>query len=137
MVQKIYFYIESIKFFFLKEKYIRSIQNDINYNFVSNKEENSKTKLRSIINAYKYDDNFSKKYFEWRLFQHDSPLTFFAYDNSFKNVVTFSIGLRGHIPFLRIISVIKDSEETLEGLLKSTEIFASKIGNTCYFIFHY
>ena len=69
---------------------------------------------------------FFKKYFEWRLFQHDSPLTFFAYDNSFKNVVTFSIGLRGHIPFLRIVSVIKDNEETFEGLLKSTEIFASK-----------
>lgn len=126
--RKFIFTLNPLKFFFLKEKYIRSIQNDINYNFVSNKEENSKTKLRSIINAYKYDDNFSKKYFEWRLFQHNSPLTFFAYDNSFKNVVTFSIGLRGHIPFLRIISVIKDSEETFEGLLKSTEIFASKIG---------
>jgi hypothetical protein len=126
--RKFIFPLNPLRFFFLKERFVKFVQNEMNFNFINNKDKNSKTQIQSIINSYKYDYDFSKKFFEWRFFQPDSPLTFFAYDDSFKNVVTFSIGLRGLIPFLRIMSVIKDDDETLIDLLKSIERFACKIG---------
>ena len=126
--RKFIFPCNPLRFFFLKDQFIKSVQNEMKFNFISNKDKNSKTQIRSVINSYKYDDDFSEKFFEWRLFQSDSPLTFFAFDDSFKNVIVFTLGLRGRIPFLRIMSVIKDSDKILTDLLKSIERFASKIG---------
>ena len=64
---------------------------------------------------------FQENFLNGDIFKHNSPLTFFAYDDSFKNIIKFSIGLRGFIPFLRIISVIKDNDKIFLHLLKSIE----------------
>lgn len=117
-----------LKFFFLRKQFVESIQNDMDFNFINNKDKNSKKQIKYITSSYKYDDDFSKIFFEWRFYQSDSPLTFFAYDDNFKNIITFSIGLRGFIPFLRIISVAKNDDTIYVKLLKSVERFASKIG---------
>lgn len=117
-----------LRFFFLNKNFIKLTQNKMKFNFINNKEKDSRIIIESIINAYEYDDDFSREFFEWRYFQNNSPLTFFAYDDNFKNIIKFSIGLRGFIPFLRIISVTKDNDKIFLDLLKSIEDFAIRIG---------
>tara|TARA_B100000780_G_scaffold59732_2_gene38243 strand:- start:1324 stop:2301 length:978 start_codon:yes stop_codon:yes gene_type:complete len=116
------------KFFFLNNNKLKHIQSSINYNLINNKEEGISHLSKSLIDLYKYNNDFSEKYFKWRFFQKDSPLTFFMSDDRTENMIIFSLGLRRVIPFLRIISVRKKDDDVLISMLRSVETFASKAG---------
>tara|TARA_B100001173_G_C16030285_1_gene566414 strand:- start:5878 stop:6858 length:981 start_codon:yes stop_codon:yes gene_type:complete len=122
--------LKPFKFYFLTKQLIKYIQDSMEFNFVNNKDSNSVELISSILDAFKYENEYLQSYFEWRFFQANSPLTFFVYDNDIDNVVIFSLGIRKFIPFLRVISVKNNShdDDIIYKMLKSIEKFASSCG---------
>ncbi len=117
-----------IKFFFRNDSIVRTIQDSMHFSFINNKEQESIPNIIKIINSFNYNDQKSMEFFKWRFIQKDSPLTFFVSDEDNKNIILFSLGLKKIVPFLRIFSIKKSDDMVIEKMLKSVEIFASKLG---------
>tara|TARA_Y100000590_G_C15656208_1_gene990723 strand:- start:49 stop:1011 length:963 start_codon:yes stop_codon:yes gene_type:complete len=117
-----------IKFFFRNHSIVKTIQDSMDFAFINNKEQESIPNIIKIMDSFNYNDQKSMEFFKWRFIQKDSPLTFFVSDEDKKNIILFSLGLKKIVPFLRIFSIKKSDDLVVEKMLKSIEIFASKLG---------
>ncbi len=117
-----------LNFFFRNDSNVKIIQDSMDFSFMNNKDPESIPNVIKIMSSYNYHDQKSIEFFKWRFMQKDSPLTFFVSDKENKNIIIFSLGLKKIVPFLRIFSIKSSNEKVVEKMLRSVEIFASKLG---------
>jgi len=116
-----------ISFYFSSLDKISRLEKRSGFIFCNNKNSESFSHINKILESFNYD-SMTSDYFNWRFFHKSSPITFFMSDNTYENIVIFSVGTRRKIPFLRIFCVRKNNNSIFAQILKDIEAFSSSMG---------